>query len=137
MLYYFFLSGWNNTDRILFLLSTYTSLWRKNQKVGLNPSLSVNMFVCLFVVFRPTREIFSHMVTSHLPVKGCKFWPMLGTHGHWVLRVLKRATPLWHRASVYEGYLWGSLTLTPIVEHLGVELSLTVFCELVLSRLGF
>ena len=23
------------------------------------------------------------METSPLPVKGCKFWPMLGTHGHW------------------------------------------------------
>ena len=26
-----------------------------------------------------------------LPVKGCKFWPMLGTHGHWAVRDLQRA----------------------------------------------
>ena len=26
--------------------------------------------------------------TSPLPVKGCKFWPMLGTHGHWAVSVL-------------------------------------------------
>ena len=23
-----------------------------------------------------------------MPVKGCKFWPMLDTHGHWAVRVL-------------------------------------------------
>ena len=34
-------------------------------------------------VFRPT-----HMETSPLPVKDCKFWPMLGNHGHWAERVL-------------------------------------------------
>ena len=31
------------------------------------------MFVCLFGVFRPTREFFSHLETSPLPVKDCKF----------------------------------------------------------------
>ena len=49
--------------------------------------------ICLFVVYRPTREFFTHMETSPLPVKGCKFWPMLGTHGHWAVRVLQRTTP--------------------------------------------
>ena len=33
------------------------------------------------------------METSPLPVKGCKFWPMRGTFGHWAVRVLSRATP--------------------------------------------
>ena len=44
-------------------------------------------FVCLFGVFHPTREFFTHMETSPLPVKGCKFWHMLGTYGHWAVRV--------------------------------------------------
>ena len=44
--------------------------------------------VCLFVVYRPIREFFTHMKTSPLPVKGCKCWPMRGTHGHWAVRVL-------------------------------------------------
>ena len=35
-----------------------------------------------FGVNRPTREFFTHMETSPLPVKGCKFCPMLSTHGH-------------------------------------------------------
>ena len=33
------------------------------------------LFVCLFGVYSPTREFFTHMETSPLPVKGCKFWP--------------------------------------------------------------
>ena len=39
-------------------------------------------FVCLFWVYRPNREFFIHMETSPLPMKGCKFGPMFGTHGH-------------------------------------------------------
>ena len=34
------------------------------------------MFVCLFMVYRPTRESFTHFKTSLVPVKGCKFWPL-------------------------------------------------------------
>ena len=30
------------------------------------------LFVCLFWVYRPTREFFTHMETSPWPVKGCK-----------------------------------------------------------------
>ena len=37
-------------------------------------------FLCLF--FSSTREFFTCLETSPLPVKGCKFWPMLGTYGH-------------------------------------------------------
>ena len=44
--------------------------------------------ICLYGVYRPTREFFTHIETSPLPVKGCQFLPMLGTHGHKALRVL-------------------------------------------------
>ena len=44
--------------------------------------------ICSLGVFRPKREFFTRMETSPLPVKGCIFWPMLGTHGHWTVRVL-------------------------------------------------
>ena len=30
------------------------------------------LFICLFVYYRPTREFFTHMETSPLPVNGCK-----------------------------------------------------------------
>ena len=36
---------------------------------------------CLFVQ-GPAREFFTHMETSPLPLKGGKFLPVLGTHGH-------------------------------------------------------
>ena len=31
-------------------------------------------FVCLFGFFRPTREFFTHLQTSPLPVMGCKYF---------------------------------------------------------------
>ena len=34
---------------------------------------TTTVFVCLFGVYRPTREFFTHLETSLLPVKGCKF----------------------------------------------------------------
>ena len=33
---------------------------------------SLNVFVC-FGVYRPTRELFTQVQTSPLPVKGCQF----------------------------------------------------------------
>ena len=58
-----------------------------------------------------------------------------GTHGHWAVRVLLRATPT--VTSVNNGHLHGPMTLTPIAERLSEELSLRVFYGLVLPRLGF
>ena len=46
----------------------------------------VFLFVLEFIV---SLEIFSLIWRCH----GCKFWPMLGTHGHWAGSVLQRATP--------------------------------------------
>ena len=61
-----------------------------------------NQKLCLFALFRPTREFFTHMVMSPLPVKGFKFRPMLGrgTHGFWAVWVHL----LWHEASVYNDH---------------------------------
>ena len=59
---------------------------------------SRNTSVCLFVRGLSSHSrishsrIFTHMHTSPLPLKGYKFWPMLGTHDHWAVRVLWRAT---------------------------------------------
>ena len=38
------------------------------------------LFACLFWDYRLTREFLIYMETSPSPVKGCKFWLMLGTH---------------------------------------------------------
>ena len=37
------------------------------------------LIVC-FGFFCPTGEFFTHMETSPLPVKGCKFLPLFGTY---------------------------------------------------------
>ena len=60
------------------------------------------------------------MDTSPLPVKGFKFWPLLGTHGHWAAMVFKRTV-------TRDSNLYGPVTLTSIAERLAVELSLPVF----------
>ena len=51
---------------------------------------------CVYWVNCPTQEFFTHMETSPLPVRGCKFWPMLGTHGHWTVRFFGVPHLLWH-----------------------------------------
>ena len=88
-----------------------------------------NTKIVLVWVFHSTRKNFNHTETLPLPMKGWKFSPMLGTHGHlWPQR-------LWHGAYIYNGNFRGPLTLTPIAEHLAVELSLPVFTTYV--WLGF
>ena len=72
-------------------------------------------------------RIFHSLEMSLLPVKGCKFWPMLGTHGHWQVSVLQCATPIWHGASIYNGHIRGPVTLTPFAKCLAVERSQPVF----------
>ena len=73
-------------------------------------------FVCWFVWIFSTHSIcFTHLETSPfsliktppLPVKGCKSWPLLGSHGHWAVRVLLRVTP-----NVTEG-----IRLLPSISH--------------------
>ena len=78
---------------------------------------------CLFVSsFCPTREFFTHLETSPLPVKGCKFLPYARYLWPLSMRVLfSMPHLLWHGASVYNGHLRGPVTLTPIAERLAVE----------------
>ena len=87
-------------------------------------------FVCSFGIFRPSHEFSTHMETSPLLFKGCKFWPMLGTynHGYWAVMILWLATGLpWNGTSVYNGHIsedpWPSHIYT---ERLGVKPSLSV-----------
>ena len=90
-------------------------------------SVTVDLFAYVYGVFRPTREFFTQMETSPLQVKGCKFGPMNGTHGHWAVRFFRVPNPLWHGSSVYNGHFRGPVTLAPTAERLGVEPSLSVF----------
>ena len=95
------------------------------------------VFVCLFVWgFLVPLENFS-LIWRPLPVKGCKFWPMLGTHGHWAVRVLSRATP-----TVTQGIrlLRSSTRTRDILANCRAfdrGVVSTCFFDLGLSRLGF
>ena len=46
------------------------------------------MCVYLFEFFFVKLENFSLIWRRHHLVKGCRFWPMLRTHGHWAVRIL-------------------------------------------------
>ena len=53
-------------------------------------------FVCCLGFLRPIRDFFIHLETSTLPLKGYKFWPILGTHSS-----LTCHTYIWHGPTVY------------------------------------
>ena len=82
---------------------------------------------------RPTRTFFSHMERLPLPVEGFKFWLILDIHDHWTVRDFSVLYVLWHGASVYNGHLRGTITLTTVAERLEKELSLLVFTTYVCS----
>ena len=63
----------------MFRMKKYHTIW-------------VPLYFCLFEDLCPTWEFFTHMEMSPLRLKGCNFWPKLGTHGHWEVRVLEHAT---------------------------------------------
>ena len=58
---------------------------------------------------------------SPLPVKGCKFWPMLGTLAIEQWGYFSVPHLLWHEASVYNGHLRGPVALALIAERIAVE----------------
>ena len=51
----------------------------------------LEMFVCLMLFYVPLKNISLIWRCHHMPVKGFKFWPILGTYGHWAVRDLLRA----------------------------------------------
>ena len=93
-------------------------------------NVSVCLFICLFVrVFRPTREFFTHMETSFLPIKGCKVWPTVCSA---LMAIEQRgffSMPhlLWHWGTVHEV----SVTL------MSSEAVTTCFHDLILSLIEF
>ena len=90
---------------------------------------------CLFGVFRPTRVFFTDLESSPLPVKGCTFWPMLGTCELWGFFSVSHL--LWHGTVVYNVHLRGPMTLTPNAECFGSGAVTTCFNDLGISHLGF
>ena len=74
----------------------------------------------LSLIDRSTREFFTHMETSPLPVKDlCSALMAIEQWGFF-------SVPLWHGPSAYKGLLRGPVTFTPVAESLAVELSIPV-----------
>ena len=77
------------------------------------------------------------MKATPLLMEDFKFWPILGSHGHWAARVLKRATPtvilgiprLWSSPRTHDAYI--------CCRAFGSEAVNKCFNDLGLSRLGF
>ena len=95
------------TDRIFVMWFVWVfSSWTRSFHLYWEVIFFVNerlacLLVCLFRVCRPNREFFSHIETSPLPVKGCKFWPRFGNHDLWEVSVLYSVPHLlWHAESV-------------------------------------
>ena len=66
----------------------------------------------------------SHAINFHRkPGEDCKFWPILGTHGHWSVRVFSVPHIQWHGAPVYNGHLCGPVSLTVVAQRFTVDLS--------------
>ena len=87
-----------------------------------------NVFVCLFGVFCPTWEFFTHIWRRHhyqwrtVNFNLCSALMAIEQWGFFSVPHL-----LWHGDSVYNGHLRGPVTPTPIKERFAVELSLPVF----------
>ena len=113
---------------LCYVLWTYkmNKIYFKTTITTLSQYVGVSLFDC-FGVFVPLKNFLTHIETSLLPVNGCKCRSMLGTHDHWAGRFFSVPHLLWHGTSIYNGNLRGPVTLTPIAEHLAVELSLPVF----------
>ena len=72
------------------------------------------LFICLVEVFRSTREFFTHLRTSTLPVKGYKFdlSSTLMTIRQWGCFNVPHL--LWHGSFLYYGHFRGPVALTPV-----------------------
>ena len=93
-------------------------------------------FVCLFVVFHPTRE-FSLIWRRHHCHEGCKFRHVFSTYGHRVVEVLKRATPTVTRGFHLILVIMRTRDSYTCCRPLSSGAVTTCFQDLGLSRLGF
>ena len=93
------------------------------------------IFVRWFGVFRPNGELFTLMESARWKATNFDICSALMAIEQWGF--FRGPHLQWNGASVYNGHLWGPVSLTPTAERLAVELSLPVLTNLGLSRLGF
>lgn len=76
----------------LFKMNQSTQLWVCKNKKNISSSVK-------FGVFRNSRESFTHLETTPLPLRCYTLWPILDNHGHSAVKVCIRATPTVTRAN--------------------------------------
>ena len=84
------------------------------------------LFVCMFGVYHPTRQFFTHMGCHHYRWRAENFDQGSALMTIEQGRFFSEPHLPWHRASVYNGHLRGRVTLTPVAERLAVGLLLRV-----------
>ena len=113
----------------IYVICKYTLKY--HWKISKTFTYLANIYICLFDwSYSSNSRIFHSFGDVTIAWKSCKFWPMLGTYGHWAVRVLQRATPIVTRdicLYICNGHLQGPVILTPIAESIAVKLSLPVF----------
>ena len=85
---------------------------------------AVVCFVWIFLLgFSSHSKIFTHLETSPLKISNLNSALMaIEQRGFFNVPNL-----LWHEPTLYNGHLWGPVTLTSVAEGLAVELSLPIF----------
>ena len=84
---WFFFVFLNHTLKLVVHANTYCNTF--NTEIN-NKAVKLAAFIFWGVcnVFAPLKNFFTHLETPSLPMKGWKFWPMLGTYGYWLMRHL-------------------------------------------------
>lgn len=71
------------------------------KKVSIMQCQASVLTVCLIMIFRPTRDIFTLMKTSSLSLQACEFWP-IRTRNSWLYGSEGfNRHPQWHGIPVY------------------------------------
>ena len=87
--------------------------------------MTESSIICLFGVYRPTREFFTHDAT--ITGKGLQILTHVQHLWPFICEGSLACTPTVIQGILYNGCLRGPMTLAPIAERLAVELSLPAF----------
>ena len=71
-----------------YIKTYFTASWHGQFWAFCKKNLSILLLFNWLELFFVPLENSSLIWSAPLPVMDCKFWPMLGTHGHWAVRFL-------------------------------------------------
>ena len=67
---------------IAYTIFTFVEIRKSSVLLVCLKTRQIDLFVCLFEVFGPTREFLTDLDTLPLSEMGYKFLPLFGTYGH-------------------------------------------------------